>query len=109
MHPYFNVVQHETLCKHNNVFKFTYWMQIEAARASEKKQYEEKVAELEARMGAVRGDYERTIGQLRVELQKEFDKVARQQKDIDDLCKVSCIYNNTSKFISSHETLKSQH
>jgi hypothetical protein len=53
-------------------------------------------------MGAVRGDYERTIGQLRVELQRELDKVARQQKDIDDLCKVLCIYNNTNKFTSKH-------
>lgn len=23
MHPFFNVIQHETLFKHNNVFKFT--------------------------------------------------------------------------------------
>ncbi len=73
-------------------------VQIELARASEKKKFEEKAAEMEARLGVVRGDYERTIGQLRVELQKEFDKVARQQKDIEDLCKVGCILSSMQIF-----------
>lgn len=62
-------------------------------KTSEKKKYEEMAAEAEARNNIAKGNYERTIGQMRLELQNEYDTVARQQKDIEVLCKVWCILN----------------